>query len=405
MFKKFKLPREGTINVPFIVIVVVSGMMAYTRPDRITIDLFCLLLITTLLDTLHFFWMSKNTEVIIVPVPDKIQKRKQLEVRVQVKNNSLWPIPRLYLAPLDGYRLSLKEKQNYCLFLGGLSVKEITLIYEARLSGKQIVGLKHVFLQDYLGLYRKDLVLPSCPKVKVLPDIREDIEVDEFLSQGTEEGYKRGQKHHQVREEVAEDLSAYKEGDSPRLIHWKIFAQKDQLLVRQRETNEQKGEKITLILNPIGSTTEEAERYELQDKSVTTSLSLCNELITAGYQIGFMYYGKGNWRKVSLKSIRELQYLREKLANYETIASAKDRGYRAALKGFLKSIQMQQSFKLVVTENIDEDLFYYLEEGQKTLEDVHLICMNEPTNKVKTLGVKVWQVTERYRLKDYRKED
>ncbi len=400
MFKRFKLAQESTINVPFILIVLVLGVLAYTRPDRITIDLFCLLLITFLLDTLHFFLLSKNTEITIVTISNKVPKRQQLEVTIQVKNNSLWPIPRLHLAPLDGYRLALKEKQNYCLFLGGLGVKEVVLVYEAKLSGKQTVGLKHIFLQDYLGLYKKDLALPNCPKVKVLPEIREGLEIAEFLNEGIEEGYRRSQSHHQISaEEVVEDLTAYKEGDSPRLIHWKIFAQKDQLLVRQREAREQKGESVTLILNPIGSAIEEEQRYEIQDKSITTSLSLCNELITKGHQVSFMYYQEENWIKTSLKSARELQYLREKLANYENIASAKDRTYRGALKAFLKSIQTQPGFKLVITESVDEDLLYYLEKWHRKLEEINLIYINEPVNQAKTLDVKAWTVTERYRLK------
>lgn len=405
MFKKSNVPREGAINVPFILIVLLAGITAYTRPDHITIDLFCLLLITTLLDTVHFFLMGRKIEMSIASVPHQIQKRKQLEVGIQIKNNSFCPIPYLYLAPLDGFRLSLKKKQNYCLFLGGKSKKEIMLTYEAKLSGKQIVGLKHIFLKDYLGLYRRELILPRCPKIKVLPDIREDMETDEFIGQGTEEGYKRGQSHKQLMEEIAEDLGPYKEGDSPRLIHWKLFAQKDQLLVRQRESKMQKGKTILIILNPIRSSREIEARYELQDRSVTTSLSLSSQLMNLGYQVNFMYYQKGKWIKVSLKSTRELQYLREKLASYETIASAQDRVYRGALKDFLKTIQMQPTTKLVVTERIDDNLINDLKEEQSGLEEVHFICMNAPSKEMKNLDIRLWTVTKGYRLKEDREED
>lgn len=405
MFKIFRSPRKSTVNVPFILMVLLSGMMAYSRPGRITIDLFCLFMITIVLDTLHFFWMSKNIEIALMPTLNKIQKRKQLDIGVEIKNNSLWPIPRLYIEALDGYRLSLKEKQNYCLFLGGRGVKEIIFTYEAKLSGMQLVGLKYAFLQDYLGLYKKDLPLPHYEKVKVLPDIREDMLLDEFFNQETEEGYRRGQNHQEIKEVVSEDLVAYKEGDSPKLIHWKIFAQKDELLVRQRETKEQKGEKVILILNPIGSVREEAERYELQDKSVTISLSLCNGLITEGYEVGFMYYKEGSWMKVSLKSKRELQYLREKLGNYETIISEEDRAYRRVLKRFLNDMYLEPSFKLVVTEQIDEKFIYYLEEAHKISNNIQFICMKEPIKEFKKAEIKVWKVTEGYRLKDDGKED
>lgn len=85
MFKKFKLPQDDTTNVPFILIVLVSGVLAYTKPDHITIDLFCLLLISIVLDTFHFFLVSKKIEMVIEPVPSKVQKAQQLEVIIKVK--------------------------------------------------------------------------------------------------------------------------------------------------------------------------------------------------------------------------------------------------------------------------------------------------------------------------------
>ena len=403
MFKKFKLPQDDTTNVPFILIVVVSGVLAYTNPDHITIDLFCLLLISIVLDTLHFFLVSKKIEMVIEPIPSKVQKAQQLEVIIKVKNNSLWPTPYLYIFPQDGYRLSLKEKQNYCLFLGSSSVKELVLVYEAQLSGKQTVGFANVFLKDYLGLYRRYETLPDNPKIKVLPEVREGLAVDEFLGAGSEVGYSRGSISYaklSQEGEVAEDLTAYKEGDSPKLLHWKILAQKDLLLVRQRETEKQDGESVLLILSPIGSNIKEEKiRYELQDKSLTASLSLSYQLIAKGHQVAFMYYQKGNWIKASLKYTREIQYLREKLASYENLESSKDRTYRGELRAFLKRIEKEQGLKIVVAQDIDEAIFYYLDSWRKRAEDIKLLCVGKAINKASTLDVEAWQVTKDYELK------
>lgn len=403
MFKKFKLPQDDTTNVPFILIVLVSGVLAYTKPDHITIDLFCLLLISIVLDTFHFFLVSKKIEMVIEPVPSKVQKAQQLEVIIKVKNNSFWPTPYLHIFPRDGYRLSLKEKQNYCLFLGSGSVKELALVYEAQLSGKQTVGLEDVFLKDYLGLYRRTITLPDNPKIKVLPEVREGLEVDEFLGAGTEIGYSRGSQNRAKlggEGEVAEDLTAYKAGDSPKLLHWKIFAQKNQLLVRQRETGKQDGESVLLILSQIGSHIEEEKlRYELQDRSLTASLSLSYQLVAKGHQVAFMYYQKGNWIKASLKYAREIQYLREKLASYEQLESSKDRTYRGALRAFLKGIEKEQGLKIVVAQDIDQAVLYYLDAWRKKPEDIKLLCVGKAINKTSTVDIEAWQVTKDYELK------
>lgn len=403
MFKKFKLPQDDTTNVPFILIVLVSGVLAYTKPDHITIDLFCLLLISIVLDTFHFFLVSKKIEMVIEPVPSKVQKAQQLEVIIKVKNNSFWPTPCLHIFPIDGYRLNLKEKQNYCLFLGSGSVKELALVYEAQLSGKQTVGFEDVFLKDYLGLYRRTITLPDNPKIKVLPEVREGLEVDEFLGAGTEIGYSRGSQNRAKlggEGEVAEDLTAYKAGDSPKLLHWKILAQKNQLLVRQRETGKQDRESVLLILSPIGSHIEEERlRYELQDRSLTASLSLSYQLVAKGHQVAFMYYQKGNWIKASLKYAREIQYLREKLASYEQLESSKDRTYRGALRAFLKGIEKEQGLKIVVAQDIDQAVLYYLDAWRKKPEDIKLLCVGKAINKTSTVDIEAWQVTKDYELK------
>ncbi|ADZ81905.1 DUF58 domain-containing protein [Cellulosilyticum lentocellum] len=403
MFKKFKLPQDDTTNVPFILIVLVSGVLAYTKPDHITIDLFCLLLISIVLDTFHFFLVSKKIEMVIEPVPSKVQKAQQLEVIIKVKNNSFWPTPCLHIFPIDGYRLNLKEKQNYCLFLGSGSVKELALVYEAQLSGKQTVGFEDVFLKDYLGLYRRTITLPDNPKIKVLPEVREGLEVDEFLGAGTEIGYSRGSQNRAKlggEGEVAEDLTAYKAGDSPKLLHWKILAQKNQLLVRQRETGKQDRESVLLILSPIGSHIEEERlRYELQDRSLTASLSLSYQLVAKGHQVAFMYYQKGNWIKASLKYAREIQYLREKLASYEQLESSKDRTYRGALRAFLKGIEKEQGLKIVVAQDIDQAVLYYLDAWRKKPEDIKLLCVGKTINKTSTVDIEAWQVTKDYELK------
>ena len=403
MFKKFKLPQDDTTNVPFILIVLVSGVLAYTKPDHITIDLFCLLLISIVLDTFHFFLVSKKIEMVIEPVPSKVQKAQQLEVIIKVKNNSFWPTPCLHIFPIDGYRLNLKEKQNYCLFLGSGSVKELALVYEAQLSGKQTVGFEDVFLKDYLGLYRRTITLPDNPKIKVLPEVREGLEVDEFLGAGTEIGYSRGSQNRAKlggEGEVAEDLTAYKAGDSPKLLHWKILAQKNQLLVRQRETGKQDRESVLLILSPIGSHIEEERlRYELQDRSLTASLSLSYQLVAKGHQVAIMYYQKGNWIKASLKYAREIQYLREKLASYEQLESSKDRTYRGALRAFLKGIEKEQGLKIVVAQDIDQAVLYYLDAWRKKPEDIKLLCVGKTINKTSTVDIEAWQVTKDYELK------
>ena len=161
MFKKLKSVRESTINVPFVLIVLVAGGIAYTNPERITIDLFCILLISIFLDTLHFFWMSNKVEIVIEPNESKIQKEEELEVLIKVENRSFWPTTYLYIYPEEGYRLVLKEKRAYCIFLGGQSIKKFKVTYEAVLSGKQKVGLTRAFAKDYLGLYKKEILVPE----------------------------------------------------------------------------------------------------------------------------------------------------------------------------------------------------------------------------------------------------
>ena len=112
-----------------------------------------------------------------------------------------------------------------------------------------------------------------------------------------------------------------------------------------------------------------------------------------------MYYQKGNWIKASLKYAREIQYLREKLASYEQLESSKDRTYRGALRAFLKGIEKEQGLKIVVAQDIDQAVLYYLDAWRKKPEDIKLLCVGKTINKTSTVDIEAWQVTKDYELK------
>ena len=200
------------------------------------------------------------------------------------------------------------------------------------LSGKQKVGLTRAFAKDYLGLYKKEILVPDKQEVKVLPEIKESLGLEGVWGEGVG-GTIGTQSQMFARQgaqgEITEELAPYKEGDSPKLLHWKILARKDQLLVRQRESGENGGQNILLILSPVGSKiVEEEAQHKLQDRSLTVSLSLSHQFIKRGYRVIFMYYHKGNWIKAELKEDKALQYLREKLAGYESLHSISDKAYK-----------------------------------------------------------------------------
>lgn len=403
MFKKFRSTKGSTVNVPFILLVLVVGELAYTKAEHIVIDLFCILVIAIILDTCYFLCSKDKIEIAIETSKVKIQKGENLELFIQLKNKSFLPSIYLHMYPSEGYRLLLKEKRSYCTFLGGIGTQEIRVIYEAALSGKQNVGLAKVFIKDYLGLYKKELLVPELIKVKVIPEIWENIDSEAFLGAGLEEGV--GINSHtpinqDLQGEVAEELVPYKEGDSPRLVHWKIFARKDQLLVRQREDSGQGGENLLVILNPVGSKVSEVQlQYQLQDRCLTVSLSLIHQLLRRGYEVTFMYYHKGSWIKAELKENRALQYLREKLAGYEHLQAISNRSYESILSSFTRSINRGAIGQLIVTEDADESLSYYLKKKNRNLKESKIIYVGRKINLIKRLDTEIWGVEGEYTFK------
>lgn len=405
MFKKFRPTKGSTINVPFILLVLVVGELAYTKAEYIVIDLFSILFIAIVLDTCYFLWSKDKVEVAIETSKTKIQKGEKLDLFIKLKNKSFLPSVYLHMHPSEGYRLLLKGKRNYCTLLGGMGTQELSVTYEAALSGRQTVGLARVFINDYLGLYKKELLVPDQIKIKVIPEIRENIDGEGFWGTGLEE--KEGMNSHMpvnqnLQGEVTDELLPYKEGDSPRLIHWKIFARKEQLLVRRREEGRQGGASLLVILNPVGSkVSEEQLQYELQDKSLTLSLSLIHQLIRNGYEVTFMYYYKGNWIKAELRENRALQYLREKLAGYEHLQLISNRTYESILSSFTRSISREAICQLVVTEDVDESLAYYLRKKNRNLKESKIVYVGREIHQIRSLDTEVWGVEEGY---TFRKE-
>lgn len=403
MIKKFRSTKGSTVNVPFILLVLIVGELAYTKAEHIVIDLFCILFIAIVLDTCYFLWSKDKVEVVIETSRVKVQKGEELELFIKLKNKSLLPSVYLRLYPSEGYRLLLKEKRNYCTFLGSIGTQEIRVTYEANLSGKQNVGLERVFAQDFLGLYKKEMMVPEPIKVKVIPEIRENIDSKAFLGAGLEEGVGINSHtpiHQNYLGEVTEELVPYQEGDSPRLVHWKIFARKEQLLVRQREDAGQVGENLLIILNPIGSkVSEEQLQYQLQDKCLTVSLSLMHQLLRRGYEVTFIYFHRGNWIKAEVKENRALLYLREKLAGYEHLHAISNRTYESILCCFTRSINREAMCQLIITEDVDESLTYYLKKKDRKFQESKIVYVGREIHQIRRLDTETWGVEEGYTFK------
>ncbi len=356
----FHFLKKLNTNIPYLTMLLALAVFAYNFPGRLSIDLFLILFITAIVNLVHFVFSLYQLEIDQEDIIEGVEKSEVAKVKLTLRNKSIFPVAYVYIKPYDGFRLRLRTSEQVCVFLGSKEEIKLILEYEPKLCGKQEVGAEMIYLVDYLSFFRKKLKMKYDSQMKVLPDIKPLNEYAE-LSSALENASDRQDvlTHHEATHilgEISYELEPYIQGDSLRLLHWKIAAQKGLYMVRKREEGYTSSVEMVLILNPLyrdQGNIEEA--YILQDQTLKTYLSLAYEFVNNQQQVTLMYFMENTWKKYTLKSKYEFKFIREQLASYEGIGVVDKEDYSRILPVLLETTQKAE-LKCFILGDWDEVL-------------------------------------------------
>ena len=404
MKRKIRLTQEFSFNNIMFLIFIGIGIVAYIKPGYFINELFIMISIILLLDGICFL-ISVHYLKINLYAPKMIHKDQILVLKIEVINKAHMPSPYIYIKPKDGIRVTVEKKQALIIMLGSNQFKELKLSCSAKFYGKEQVGLKEVSVKSFIGFFKKDLTHSIFTTIKILPEITHIEYIEQFNDSLILLNKKRNEQSEQVNNksienEMGYELNPYIEGDSQRLIHWKIVASRDQYLVRQREERRQWDRKLFLILNPLVQYGSESEQIMIQDKMITTLLSLAAYYINKGQKIEVIYYKDKKWQHINIIETRNIYFLQNILSDYEGIKVENQSYINEIIEELLKMIQKKSGYKLIVSSYWEKYLEEYIFRSYVETKQISMIWTGKtvPNNLIQNSSFLVWHVTDHYEL-------
>lgn len=395
-----KTPFNTLMFLGFITI----GILAYITPDRFINKLFIMLTITLVLDGVYFFLLIPFLKVTI-STPKIIQKDERLILKIHIINKASLPSSYIYIRPKDVIRATIEKKQALLIMLGAKQERERELLYHTKFYGNEQMVFEELFIRSFIGFFRKSVAENIMAAIKILPNIKQ-IEyiqhLDDFLLSlnRREDKQKNKLNNESIEDEVGYDLSPYIEGDNQRLIHWKIVAARDEYLVRQREQKKEWKRELVFILNPLVQYQSINEQVVIQDKMITSVISLVDYYINQGQEVKVIYYKDEKWRSIKIRETKAIYFLQDILSDYEGIKVEECTDIQKIIKELLKFTQTGLGYKFIISSYWERQLDKYIIKDyiiEKSISIIwtHLVISDNIGQK---LFSSIWHMTDHYEL-------
>lgn len=404
MKRRLKTIKKLPINGLMFLVLIAIGILAYTRPGRFINELFILVSIIFILDGVYFLLVIPHLKVKI-QTPGMVEKNERFPLRISMTNKAYMISPYVYIKTSEGERAILENMQGIGLMLGAREYIEQEVYYNAQLCGEEEVMLEEVRMRSFMGFFRKSITLNLCTTIQVLPEIRHLEYMQHFNAFLEELNTSKGKQSEQedsesAGDEVGYELRPYIEGDSQRLIHWKIAAFRDEYLVRQREGSKEQKRELFFILSPFICCESREEEAVLQDKMVTTFVSLVAHYLKEGQKVRVAYYKDKVWQYIKIRDASYIHILQENLSDYMSLKVEETINQRGIIKNLFKLTNKRGGIKVLISSYWKQDIEEYILKSTFQIESIPIIWTGSeaPTDLSQAPQFQVWHMTDEYGL-------
>lgn len=327
------IPRNILLHVITIGIVV----KLYDTPHPTLMKALYLMGIVFVLGEVYLFVIKRRIKVEVEPLPKVLHKGENVHLQITVRNPSLLPLSYVYLFLKESYYLVPKEIRCLCLTLGPKSKKTFSIPYEALNSGADYIGIERIVLVDYFEFARRKYKFSWGQEVSILSQVKPLKEITNLVKyMPHKESEILEEKPLQVEDEgeISYELAPYKEGQSERLIHWKLVAQRDIYMVREREDDIKLRKEHLVMIDPVllrkkvgkmyfkrffrthrlrKRWAKERENAFYMDKVITSCMSYLDSLISKEIGVIWIGYNEGKWEQMLLTRPGDLEQIEEML--------------------------------------------------------------------------------------------
>lgn len=324
------LPRNYIVWLFFIWLL----FKTYRTPEPEYITVLFFVLVAFILCEVYITIIKNSIHIQVLPISKQFNKEEQATLKLIVSNVSFLPVPYVYIFLKESYHVEAEQIKCLCVTLPAQSRKEYTFHLQALNSGKEEIGISKVIVSDYMELVQRRLKFTWKQEVVVLPQPKKLTGSRYILGYAPTQNNEKIDANQSVITEAGEvsyELQPYLEGESQRLMHWKLVAQRDIYMVRQREEIIKLKKQRLVIVDPvIGDALSMTVRLsgfkalskrsrirfrwakgkkqaQIKDKMINGITSYLLDILNAQEAILFLYYENGRWHQCLLVTVQDLE--------------------------------------------------------------------------------------------------
>lgn len=384
----------------FFVMIISMYLYSYIIGGETSMVMVYMFLFSPLISVLLVIPFRRKIDVSVNVPAFEVEKDGMVRVNVTLENKSFMPLPFISVEFCKAINFSVSDTYNKIVSLGPFEKKVIIMEYTAKSRGVGEIGVKGVWLRDYINLVRLSMLKNSTEErftgeVTVLPRLV-NLKPTSKILLGTSESIKQESSETPTTNmfnwngEPGYEFREYMPGDPLHKVHWKLSARTETLMVRK---DEGRGiSKKRLILDPYIKliqkkqsntiykflfgvphiNTEENsnsimyDMLNLEEKTLEALLSVANTSVKTGREVELWLFEEGKWNKYGIsdgKAINEIQYrlaaykfeylpISDYLKRLPLNEVVEDEGKNRYLKG-IESIVFTGSFDSILNKAIE----------------------------------------------------
>lgn len=266
----------------------------------------------------------------------EVERNSQFNCQLAIKNSSVLILPFIEVLVHSANGINILIEKGLQTSIDSKETVRVSLPCKAIARGLHLVELEKVFVIDYLGLFRVPVPIKQqdhC-KVSVMPRLLQysstpslPLDHSKFRTMLRSSSSVRATviKDNDVGEEIRE----FRQGDSMRSIHWKLYSKTNELMVRSPEKSNSNSKTNIVTMLPWISTTDTTSNIGIKDVKPQVSIAECEDilieallaivknLLSKGNIIKLLLYSKNAWNLTLLSSEKDIYQLQIFLSSYQ----------------------------------------------------------------------------------------
>ena len=230
----------------------------------------------------------RNHIRVVIKLPATAAKNSAVTGKAEFRNDSLFPIVRLFCAIT--ILNDLTGEQEELLIQSGVGAKsssEQSFLLEGRYCGRLYIPVKSVYITDYFGMIPMRVKAKASVRITILPEIFPAEIGERLFAAEAEEG--SADRKGDDRTEIFQ-LREYQPGDDVRQIHWKLSSKLDELILKEASMPQSRSRLVFWDKRTNGTPGE-------MDALADCVASVCNALTENGEQFRLCYTERDELRE------------------------------------------------------------------------------------------------------------